>query len=51
MMGAFVGIAFYFADQVIVHLGLLLNLMPFLTAMTPVAIISGIASWQLRQAI
>ena len=51
MMGSFVGIAFYFADQVIVHLGLLLNLSPFITAMTPVVIISGIAFLQLRRAV
>ena len=51
MMGSFVGIAFYFADQVIVHLGLLLNLSPLITAMIPVVFISGIALWQLRRAI
>ena len=51
MMGSFVGIVFYFADQVIVHLGLLLNLSPFITAMTPVVFITGIAFWQLRRAV
>ena len=51
MMGSFVGIVFYFADQVMVHLGLLLNLSPFITAMTPVIFISGIAYWQLRRTV
>jgi lipopolysaccharide export system permease protein len=47
-MGTFVGVAFYFADQLIMHLGLLLNLTPFITAMIPVILISGIAFWRLR---
>ena len=47
--GSFVGIALYFADQLTVHLGLLLSLHPFITAMTPVVLISGIAFWQLRR--
>lgn len=51
MMGSFVGIAFYFADQVIVHLGLLLNLNPFITAMIPVVLISSIALWRMRRTI
>ena len=49
MMGSLVGIFFYFGDQVIVHLGLLLSLAPVITAMTPVILISGIALWQLRK--
>jgi lipopolysaccharide export system permease protein len=51
MMGSFVGIIFYFGDQVIVHLGLLLSLSPMVTAMTPVILISGIALWKLRQVV
>ncbi len=51
MIGSFIGIAFYFGDQLIVHLGLLLSLAPAITAMTPVILISAIALWQLRRAI
>jgi lipopolysaccharide export system permease protein len=51
MTGSFVGIVFYFADQLIVHLGLLLSLTPVITAMTPVTLISSIALWQLRKVI
>jgi lipopolysaccharide export system permease protein len=51
MMGSFVGIIFYFADQVIVSLGLLLSLNPMITAMTPVVLISGIALWKLKQVV
>ena len=51
MLGSFVGIIFYFGDQVIVHLGLLLSFSPMITAMTPVILISGIALWKLRQVV
>ena len=51
MLGSLVAIVFYFADQVIVHLGLLLNLKPFITAMTPVVLISSIALWKMRRTI
>jgi len=51
MIGSFVGIVFYFGDQLIVHLGLLLSLTPAITAMTPVILISSIALWQLRRII
>lgn len=51
IMGSFVGIIFYFGDQVIVHLGLLLSFSPMITAMTPVILISGIAMWKLRQVV
>lgn len=51
MTGCIIGIAFYFADQVIVHLGLLLSIAPIITAMTPVLLISGAAFWQLRRII
>jgi lipopolysaccharide export LptBFGC system permease protein LptF len=49
MIGSFVGVIFYSADQVIVHLGLLLNLSPMVTAMTPVVLIAGVALWKLRR--
>ncbi len=51
VLGSFVGIALYFADQLAVHLGLLLSLQPVITAMAPVLLISGIAMWQLRRTI
>jgi len=51
MVGSFVGIIFYFGDQVIVHLGLLLSLSPMITAMAPVILISGIALWRLRRVV
>jgi len=51
VIGSFVGIALYFADQLAVHLGLLLSLHPVITAMAPVVLISGIAGWQLRRTI
>jgi lipopolysaccharide export system permease protein len=50
-MGTFIGVALYFADQLIMHLGLLLNLNPFITAMIPVILISGVAFWRLRGAV
>jgi lipopolysaccharide export system permease protein len=51
MIGSFVGIVFYFGDQLIVHLGLLFSLTPVITAMIPVILISGIALWKLRQVV
>lgn len=51
MMGSFVGIIFYFGEQVLVHLGLLLSLSPMITAMTPVILISGIALWKIRSVV
>lgn len=51
VIGSFVGIALYFADQLAVHLGLLLSLHPVITAMAPVVLISGIAGWQLRRTL
>ena len=51
MLGSLVAIVFYFADQVIVHLGLLLSLKPFITAMIPVVLISSIAFWKMRRSI
>lgn len=51
MLGSFVGIVFYFADQVIVYLGLLLRLNPMIVALTPVILISGLALWKLRQIV
>ena len=51
VLGSFTGIALYFADQLAVHLGLLLSLNPVITAMVPVVLISGIAAWQLRRTV
>jgi lipopolysaccharide export system permease protein len=51
MLGSFVGIVFYFGDQVIVHLGLLLRISPMITAMTPVLLISSLALWKLRRVV
>jgi len=51
VIGSFVGIALYFADQLAVHLGLLLSLHPVITALAPVVLIAGIAGWQLRRTI
>jgi lipopolysaccharide export system permease protein len=51
MLGSLVAIVFYFADQVIVHLGLLLSLKPFIIAMIPVVLISSIAFWKMRRTI
>jgi len=51
VIGSFVGIALFFADQLAVHLGLLLSLHPVITAMAPVVFISAIAGWQLRRMI
>ena len=49
-LGAMVGIGFYLANQIIGYLGLLLDFPAPLTTLTPVALILGIALWQLRQA-
>jgi len=51
VIGSFVGIALYFADQLSAHLGLLLSLPPVITAMAPVVLIAGIAAWQLRRTL
>ena len=51
MVGSLVAIVFYFGDQVIVHLGLLLSLKPVITAMIPVVLISSIAFWKMRRSI
>ena len=48
-IGSFVGIALYFADQMSIQWGLLLNLSPFVTAMLPVLLISGITFVRLRK--
>ncbi|MBW2708156.1 MAG: LPS export ABC transporter permease LptG [Deltaproteobacteria bacterium] len=47
-MASLIGLVLYFADQLIMHTGLLLNLNPLITAMIPVAFISGLAVWRLR---
>jgi len=47
-MASLIGLVLYFADQLIMHTGLLLNLNPPITAMIPVVFISGLAVWRLR---
>ncbi|EFK10740.1 permease, YjgP/YjgQ family [delta proteobacterium NaphS2] len=47
-MASLIGLLLYFADQLIMHTGLLLNLNPPITAMLPVVFISGLAVWRLR---
>ena len=49
-LGAFIGIVLYFADQMIMQWGVLINLDPFLTAMLPVLLVSVIAFARLRRA-
>ena len=51
VLGSFTGIALYFADQLAVHLGLLLSLNPVITAMVPVVLITAIAGLQLRRTV
>ncbi len=51
MLGSFVGIIFYFGDQVIVNIGLLLSINPIITAMLPVFLISAAALWRLRRMV
>ena len=48
-LGAFVGIVLYFVDQMSTQWGLILNLNPFIAAMTPVLLISSIAFIRLRK--
>ena len=48
-LGAFIGIILYFTDTIIMQWGLLLNLSPFITAMIPVLLVSGIALSRLRK--
>jgi lipopolysaccharide export system permease protein len=47
-LGAFIGIVLYFADQIVMQWGMLLNLNPFITAMLPVLLISSTALVRLR---
>jgi len=49
-IGAFIGIVLYFADQLIMQWGLLLNMNPFITAMIPVLLVLSIALARLRKA-
>ncbi len=49
--GAFIGIILYFADQIIMQWGVLFNLNPFIIAMMPVLLISGIAFARLRRVL
>jgi lipopolysaccharide export system permease protein len=48
-LGAFIGVVLYFADQLIIQWGLVLNLSPIITAMIPVLLISSIAFVRLRR--
>ncbi|MDX9786691.1 MAG: LPS export ABC transporter permease LptG [Desulfobacterales bacterium] len=50
-IGTLVGVLLYFADHLIMNLGLLFNLNPFFTAMIPVLLISGGAFWRLRRVV
>ena len=47
-MASFIGLTLYFADQMVMHTGLVLNLNPLITAMIPPVFISGLAFWRLR---
>ena len=47
-MASFIGLTLYFADQMVMHTGLLFNLHPLITAMIPAVFISGLALWRLR---
>ena len=49
-IAAFIGVVLYFADHLIMNLGLLLNLNPFVTAMIPVGLISAGAFYRLHHA-
>ena len=48
-MGSVIGMVLYFFDQISVYVGLLLSLPPLAIAMTPVAVVSGIAFMRLRR--
>jgi len=48
-IGSVVGMVLYFFDQITVYVGQLLGLPPFAIAMTPVALVSGIALIRLRR--
>jgi lipopolysaccharide export system permease protein len=49
MIGSVVGVAFYIANQLMGHLGLVLGFHPAVTTMTPVAGILAAAIWLLRR--
>jgi lipopolysaccharide export system permease protein len=49
--GAFIGMAFYFVDQMIMQLGIFFNLDPLITALTPALLIGSVALWKLRRAV
>jgi lipopolysaccharide export system permease protein len=51
VIGSFMGIALFFADQLAVHIGLLLSLQPVITAMAPVVLICAIAGLQFHRTI
>lgn len=47
-IASLIGFAIYFADQVIMHTGLLLNLNPLITAIIPATFIYALAFWRFR---
>jgi lipopolysaccharide export system permease protein len=51
VVGALIAMALYFADQISMHLGIILNLNPLITALIPVVLITGVALWKLRRAV
>jgi lipopolysaccharide export system permease protein len=50
-MASFIGISLYLAEKLLMHLGLLLNVIPFITALSPVLLISSLALWRLRKIV
>ena len=50
-MASLIGIVLYFADQVVMHTGLLMNLNPLITAMIPAVFIASLACWRLRSLV
>jgi len=51
VIGSLVGIAFYLANQIIGYLGLLFELNPAITTLTPIAVILWLAFWRLGKAL
>jgi lipopolysaccharide export system permease protein len=49
MVGSLVGIGFHLASQVTARAGLLLNLSPAITALTPVLVVVGVTVWRFRR--
>jgi lipopolysaccharide export system permease protein len=49
MIGSLVGIGFHLASQITARTGLLLNLNPAVTALTPVIVVVGVTVWRFRR--